>query len=506
MEEEKTIKHKESVAVVAEKVKAFTEAGIKFRLYHGETNSTRPSKRKKNEILDISELNNIISIDVDRKIAIVEPNVSMDTLVKACVEHRLIPLIVPEFPGITVGGAFSGGAAESTSFKFGYFNNAIESVEFVLGDGSIIQASNIENADLYFGAAGTLGSLGVGTLFEVKLTTACDYVELRYVAINSMEDAVDKIKLYTDNTSFINFVEAIMFSPYSGALILGTLTDELNGHPVIRFSRAKDPWFYLHVHESVPHPRHTDCDTCLWGKPRCPFVKGEVVNMVPVVDYLFRYDRGAFWMAIYGQKSQHFHRFSRFISDRLVRTRQMYRTMHLSGRSQAFIIQDVALPDDHAAEFLNWANEKLHIYPIWLLPIKGATHAPFHAANRVPGHETLINIGLWGLKTAAWPRFEWPLGREAFARFVSDNRAIEHQVRAQHGLKWLYGVNYYSEEEFWGIYDKAEYDKLRDKYGAKRLPSVWDKINNENPKYEEKLPFWKAIYKSLRGHDYLLPK
>lgn len=46
-----------------------------------------------------------------------EPNVPMDSLLEACLQHGLLPPVVMEFPGITVGGGFAGTAGESSSFS-----------------------------------------------------------------------------------------------------------------------------------------------------------------------------------------------------------------------------------------------------------------------------------------------------------------------------------------------------------------------------------------------------
>ena len=46
----------------------------------------------------------------------------MDALVAATLPHALLPLVVMEFPGITVGGGFSGTSGESSSFRHGPFD------------------------------------------------------------------------------------------------------------------------------------------------------------------------------------------------------------------------------------------------------------------------------------------------------------------------------------------------------------------------------------------------
>ncbi|KAF5520968.1 Delta(24)-sterol reductase [Colletotrichum aenigma] len=505
MDAKKFKHHKIATESLIAQIKSFIAADTKFRIYHGDTNSTRPSTRKASEVLNISDLNNIIKIDEAKKIAVVEPNVSMDALVTAALKHGLIPKVVPEFPGITVGGSFSGTAAESSSFQHGYFDQSVISVEIILPDGRLIKTSREENPDLFNGAIGACGTLGVCTLFEIQLIEAHRYVELRYIPVHSISDATEKLKLYTDNVSFVNFVEAILFGPTSGVIILGTFTDDAKkGVPIVRFSRAQDPWFYLHAHESIAHARHTDCDTCTYSKARDPCAKGTVVELVPVKDYLFRYDRGAFWMGTYGQKPALFNRFSRFFMNPLMHTRNLYRTMHNSGRSQAFIVQDLAIPQENIEKFLKWADDSVHVYPMWLCPIKAKTEATLHLANSLNTDQTVINVGLWGLKTASWPLYENPIGAAAFKRFVEDNRNIEKKVRQLGGLKWLYAHHYYTEEEFWAIYDKKKYDELRKKYGAEGLPSLWDKTNNAGGDYVEKAPFWKAVMLTILGRDHLL--
>ena len=73
-------------------------------------------------------------------------------------------LVVIEFPGITVGGGFSGTSAESSSFKQGFFDRTISSIEIVLANGDVVACSEAENTDLLHGAAGAMGTLGIVTL------------------------------------------------------------------------------------------------------------------------------------------------------------------------------------------------------------------------------------------------------------------------------------------------------------------------------------------------------
>ena len=136
--------HNLKVAVIAKKVLSFFDRNEPFRISHGSTNSTRP--RHDEKVVDISTLSSIVEIDVEARTVLVEPNVPMDKLVAATLERGLVPPVVVEFPGITAGGAFSGTAGESSSFKFGLFDKTVNRVEILLGNSNLVNASREENS------------------------------------------------------------------------------------------------------------------------------------------------------------------------------------------------------------------------------------------------------------------------------------------------------------------------------------------------------------------------
>jgi hypothetical protein len=159
-------RHRQEVSRISATVKSFHDRGEKFRIFHGSTNSTRKSAlgRDPKKVVDTSRLNHVLHVDKDKRTALVEPNVPMDRLVEATLEHGLIPPVVMEFPGITAGGGYSGTSGESSSFKHGFFDRTLLSVEMVLADGEVITCSETENADLFGGAAGAVGTFGLESL------------------------------------------------------------------------------------------------------------------------------------------------------------------------------------------------------------------------------------------------------------------------------------------------------------------------------------------------------
>ncbi|CAF9934262.1 MAG: hypothetical protein HETSPECPRED_009162 [Heterodermia speciosa] len=450
-------RHEKDVAAIAAQVKELYSQREPFRIYHGSTNSTRVSALERKRIVDISHLKFVLNVDSESRTALVEPNVPMDRLVETTLKYGLIPPVVMEFPGITVGGGYAGTSGESSSFKYGFFDRTINYVEMVLANGEIVMASATERSDLFNGAAGACGSLGITTLVEIQLIEAKKYVETTYHAVTSMPAAVEKLQNVVKCEDQYDYIDGILFSKTKGVVITGHLTDEVSSDKPIRtFSRAKDPWYYLHVRDCIS--------------------KGDVpvTEYIPIDEYLFRYDRGGFWVgrSAFQYFYAPFNSFMRRYLDKYLRTRVLYTALHSTRHAQPYVVQDLALPISSASEFVEYTDQILSIYPLWLCPLRQGLQPTFnpHSLDSMLDHKStqpMLNIGLWG-----WG----PSKRDAFLKI---NRDLEEKVRELGGMKWLYASTYYSETDFWDIYGHDWYNDLRKKYHAMSLPSVYDKVKTD---------------------------
>lgn len=502
-------RHTQAVGKIATAVKGFFERREAYRVFKGSTNSTRP--RPKGSAVDISSLSNVLSVDRARRTALVEPNVPMDKLVEATLRHGLVPPVVMEFPGITAGGGYAGTAGESSSFRHGFFDETINYVEMVLGNGEVVKASNTERQDLFRGAAGAVGTLGLTTMMELQLVEARKFVKTTYHRTSSVAEAVARVRAETKNPEN-DYVDGILFSKDHGVIVTGKMTDDKPAEaPIQTFSNARDPWFYLHAQ-----------DVTRALKPAGATVEGSpegssAVDYVPLGEYLFRYDRAGFWVAAQGWtyfKLVPFNRLTRWFLDDFIHTRMMYRALHASGESARFVVQDLSLPYDNAEKFVNYTADEFNIWPLWLCPLKGTTQPTFHphtgitetdAATGKEEQAQMLNIGLWG----------W--GPHDFDKFVDKNHDLESKLIELGGRKWLYAHTYYPEDEFWKVYDKKTYDALREKYHATTLPNVYDKVKIDveaNRKNREKMRQsakgkWPigglyGIMQSIKSKDYFL--
>jgi delta24-sterol reductase len=474
--------HADRVAKISKCVQGLYEQRVAFRIFHGSSNSTRAAARQ--ETVDISELNHVVFVDQARKTALVEPGIAMDELVRHLLRYGLMPVVVPEFPGITAGGAFAGTAAESSSFRYGYFDQTVNEVEMVLGNGDVIHASPLLNPDLFFGSAGALGTLGITTQLEIQLIECGRFVEVTYVPVTSHTEALQRFEQVGER---VDFVDCIMFSNRHGVVVEGRLAKQPNRRlPVVRYTRARDPWFFTHVHKKLrcgPPSEDYFCLTCHWTKFSRAYRQNNtaLVELVPIQDFLFRYERGVFWMAAYGWAPKLWNRFTRFFLDPMWHTRFQYRVLHLVGGTP-HIVQDLAIPEKRADGFLQYLHDDFKIYPLWLCPIKHDPRTPMHTAQTcTEPSRYLVNVGVWGS-----PNYGSDfLQSETFDKFVENNRAIERKVAEVGGLKWLYACNYYQEEEFWNIYDKEQYNQLRFKWKADRLPDLWEKVKRSQQELKQ---------------------
>ncbi|TKA78663.1 hypothetical protein B0A49_01160 [Cryomyces minteri] len=355
-------------------------------------------------MVDTSGLLHVLDVDTERRTALVEPNVPMDRLVEATLLHSLVPPVVMEFPGITVGGGFAGTAGESSSFKHGFLDRTFNWMEIVLANGDVVKCSDTERHDLFHGAAGSFGTLGVATLFEIRLLEAKEYVELTYHPMTSVSEAIQKIGMEMKDLAN-DYVDGIVFSLNKAVVMTGRLTNDVRGaSEVHRFFRAQDPWFYLHAKKLLS----TSLDP--------------VTEAIPLTDYLFRYDRGAFWTGVYAFEHfvTPFNRITRWALDSFMRTRVMYHALHESGHSQRYMIQDLALPFSTVQDFI---DEQVSLHPHFSSD-KGKD-------QEHPG--MLLNVGVWGP------------GSSRYEEFVYQNRMLEDKFFGSriHVYHLVYYVVYY---------------------------------------------------------------
>jgi len=475
--------HAETVQRLQEEMKKLfrenARAPLSLRYRSGHSNTVRSKSYKKDSIsFDIGPLDRIVQIDTERKVAIVEPRVTMQKLAKALAPYSLIPAVLPEFKGITVGGAIMGGAAESGSHRYGIFSDLCSSYEVLCGDGKVVNASLEENSGLFHGLPGSYGSLGALLSASIKLIPAGRFVHVKYHVFTHPAEALLRLQSLARKADAPDFLDGIVFSPDHTVIMEGRMLQERGGLPLFSLHRPFAPWYYMHARDV-----------------------GTYEEAMRLEDYLFRYDQGAFWMGSYlfrlplllrlvkqgilrwgkkapetfsAQEVKEFCRvrdpsvFWKEILHPYFTSQRLWKLFHKAEKwlQERVVVQDFCIPESRAACFLQETLQDAGTLPLWLCPIKGMRGPRLFSPNLLPercSDTHFINIGIYGLPSHYEPIEEI-------------TRRLERKTEGCGGRKVLYSRSYYSEDEFWRIYQRGAYEELRAKTAAE---GVWHGVTDK---------------------------
>lgn len=227
--------------------------------------------------MDISLLNNILNIDIAMKSVLVEANVSMDKLVDYTMRYKLILSVVPEVPGITVGGAFVNLGGQSSFFRHDSLDRNVRgSARSWLSAGKYDRCHLNQNRILLISWPSRMAHW-VSTSLELILMDAKDFVELSFEPVEGIDDILAQV-WKVQNGQDVHYVEAILCSAAHENIISGRLKDSCDGE-LQNFPRAKDPYFYMYARHLV-----------LFDKPQT------ILQHTLLGDYISRHDHGVFWV------------------------------------------------------------------------------------------------------------------------------------------------------------------------------------------------------------------
>ena len=301
----------------------------------------------------------------------VEAMASMETLVDALLPLGLVPAVVPEFKGITIGGSIQGLAAESSSFKYGFVHDCVTGFETLLADGRRLWCSPSENRELFEAIPGSFGSLGICTRARVLCMRATQNIEVTLRRHASHQAAVDYMATMQDNAlsnnnngassssamSDVSFLEGIGFSSDFFATVEGRFVAEPSkGTPKRHCNGFGDKWFYNQVQEAL-----NDVD---------PGDSMDVRTLhYDTMSYLFRHDRGSFWMASY--------RIPQLLAQYVLGSMLDSSNMFLLATALPWVfpkhqilLQDFMVPRNTVGSFFDRLQELTPLYPVWLLPMR----------------------------------------------------------------------------------------------------------------------------------------
>jgi FAD/FMN-containing dehydrogenase len=402
------------------------------------SNLFRERRRTRKATLDVRDFDQILAVDPQAGWLEAEGMTRYDAAVDAALAAGLMPAVVPELRSITLGGAAAGVAIESSSFRYGLMHETVLELDVLLADGRVVTCSaDNEHSALFFGFPNSYGTLGYALRVRVKALPVKPFVHLRH-------------RRFEDAGAFFDAVDAACSEDID--FLDGTVFSEDQLHLTTARFVAEAPYTSDYTFERMYFRS----------------VAERTEDYLTSRDYIWRWDTDWFWCSKnVGAQHPLIRRLlgrSRLNSVTYTRIMRWNARWGLTGwldrlrrRAMEGVIQDVDIPIRHAPEFLAFLFAEVGIRPIWICPIRAYNPQHRYPLYPLDPQVTYINFGFWD---------RVPVDPDAPKGHL--NRRIEQKVAELGGIKSLYSSSYFSEPEFWSIYDGEVYAQLKEAYDPQR--------------------------------------
>ncbi len=396
--------------------------------------------------LDVRAMNSVLGVDREAGCVDAEGMTTYESLVDACLPQGVMPAVVPQLKTITLGGAVAGVGIEATSHRHGLVHEAIEEIEVLTGDGRVVTCTRAnEHADLFFGFPNSYGTLGYALRVVSRAVPVKPFVHVEHLPFTDAGEYFRAVERHCAQDD-ADFIDGTVFAPDRLYLTLGRFADSAPST-----SDYTDRAIY---YRSIPERRE---------------------DWLTVRDFIWRWDTDWFWCSknllaqnplvrrLYGRERLGSRTYSKIMrwNSRVGLTRALDR---LRGRHGESVIQDVDIPVEKAAGFLDFLAREIGIWPVWMCPIGPRADAGRFVLYPME-RRWYVNFGFWDVVRS----------REAHER-GHFNRAIERAVAAAGGIKSLYSESFFPPEEFDARYGGAAYAALKARYDPQgRFPTLYEK-------------------------------
>lgn len=406
-------------------------------LYKQTSNLFRPHRNGKgSDKIDVRDFKEIISIDEVQLVADVEGMITYESLVKETLAKGYLPAVVPELKSITVGGAISGCGIESSSFCYGLVHETVKEMEVLLSSGDVILCTpDNEYKDLFFALPNTFGSLGYILRAKIKIVSAKRFVKVGYQNFSDPQlyfKEIEKLCLEQRQKRQYAFIEGVIFNSLEMYISRAEFVSEA---PYVSNYRYKNIYYH-----SIP---------------------ARLEDYLTAEDYIWRWDTDWFWCSkVFGLQNP----FLRLLCGQKMLNSVTYgKIMHFFYRHPKLnslltrrqksesLIHDLLIPSDKALPFFSFLKQEIGIFPIWVCPTLAYQSERKYTFCTLDGQKLYLDFGFWDSLPSAYEEGHY-------------TKMIESKVAEYQGFKSLYSSSYYSEEQFWQIYDRKKYFELKSKY------------------------------------------
>lgn len=120
-------------------------------------------------VIDMKKLNAIINLDVTKKEVTVQSGCTWIELLRFLDHYNLSVKVMQSYADFSIGGALSVNC-HGRHMHNDPLITTVQSIEIMLADGTLAKASRSENSDLFYGAIGGYGALGIITQATFTVT------------------------------------------------------------------------------------------------------------------------------------------------------------------------------------------------------------------------------------------------------------------------------------------------------------------------------------------------
>lgn len=435
--------------------------GTPVRLAKKTSNLFRPRDAVSTPGLDVAAFDGVLHVDPRTRTAEVLGMTTYEHLVDATLPYGLMPMCVPQLRTITLGGAVTGLGIESASFRNGTPHESVLEMDILTGDGRILTvtgAADDPNRDLFYGFPNSYGSLGYALRLKIELEPTKPFVLLRHVRFTTAEAMAVAMEAIARSREFegrrVDFLDGTVFSAEEQYLTIGTMVDTLPA------GMTPSDYTGMGIYYRS--------------------IQSRTLDALTIHDYLWRWDTDWFWCSrAFGAQKPIVRRAwpkSKLRSDVYWKLVAIERKHDLSNRVarrrgrpvREAVVQDIEVPVDRLAEFLDFFHREVGIEPVWVCPLKQRDPDARWPLYEFDPDVLYVNVGFWS--TVPLPDGVDPAEGRV-------NRRIEQVVTDLDGRKSLYSTAFYDRETFWSIYGGEEYGRLKQEYDpAGRLRDLYAKV------------------------------